>query len=531
MSHFIDLSSESFNAADAETRHQQILAILEYSLDPIYVKDRTLRYRIINPAGAKLVGLRPEDVLGKSDVELLGPEIAQEIQQIDLFVIEIERPFTYTQSRIVDGREQVLQTTKAPFRDHTGEVIGLVGIAHDITQHVLMERSLGESRTQFYQLFELSPDGIFVLSVEEGTILDCNTAAARMHGYQKIELIGGPITRILAQPGHEKSVEFPPDTPILGAIRQEAYVELLREHGGQYQYLAYAQHKSGMIFPVEVSAMLMTVNGREVLVGYNRDRSEYLRAEQGRIERERLQVAFEKERELSDLKSRMMERVSHEFRTPLTIILTSSEMLERYFDRMPPESRVDKWRQIRTMIGHMTEMLDDLNQVVIGEIDSMTFAPHPIDLARLCSDVTQHCRQAFGYTHRFECSVSPGLNPLQADGFLLRLMLTNLLSNAVKYSPANTLIRMTANYHSTTDQVVIQVSDQGIGIREEDRERIFEPFFRGGNFDERPGLGIGLTIVRSAARAHGAQLRIDSVPGKGTTVTLQFPRVLPIERT
>jgi signal transduction histidine kinase len=128
-----------------------------------------------------------------------------------------------------------------------------------------------------------------------------------------------------------------------------------------------------------------------------------------------------------------------------------------------------------------------------------------------------------GQQHQFESLVEIEPATIQADPWLLRLILTNLFSNAVKYSPTGSMISLKALRDEADGSVKIQLCDQGIGIVPSDRDRIFEPFFRGSNFDERPGLGIGLSIVMNAVKAHRGQIELTSTGESGTCFTLTIP--------
>lgn len=509
---------------DALSLEEQLLAVVNLSTDPIFFKDQDLRYQIINPAAAALAGITAEGAIGKTDMELFSAEIGREIGEIDRFVMEGSVPFTYEQIRIVNGEERTFQTTKIPYRTQDGTILGIVGISRDITPHVEMERSLAESEMRFHQMFELSPDGILIIDVDTKEILDCNTAACRMNGYERHELIGQPIDIVnypldINPQAFSHSELSPFELDVSGG--HKAYVDLIKKHGF-LRYHTYHRRKDGAKFPVEVSTTIMSIAGQDVLVGFDRDISDRIKAEQQKLEQERLQAALAKEQELSGLKSQMMARVSHEFRTPLTVMLSSIEFLENYSDRMTETQQRDKRTQIKTMIGHMTEMMDDLQYVVAGEIDTLKYEPQPVNLPLLCADIVQRMQQTVGQHHQFECDISSGLNEVESDPFLLRMILTNLLSNAVKYSAVGSSVRLLAS-RDEGGHIKLQICDEGIGIPVAERERIFEAFFRGSNFDERPGLGIGLSLVTNAVKAHNAHIDFTSSVGSGTCFTVTLP--------
>lgn len=508
---------------DAVALEEQLLAILELSTDPIFIKDTQLRYQIINPAAAAVAGITTAEAVGKTDFDLFDADTARQMGDIDRFVMIGTKPLTYEHIRIVRGQERTLQTTKVPYRTSEGKVLGVIGISRDITSHVEIERSLAESETRFHQMFEVSPDGILIIDVDTREILDCNTAACQMNGYERHELVGQSID-IINYPLDDDEYQglnqtlSPFEIEISGD--HAAYINLIRQHGS-LRFHTFHRRKDGSRFPVEVSTTIMTLAGQDVLVGFDRDISDRIEAQQHKLEQERLRAALDKEHELSRLKSQMMARVSHEFRTPLTVMLSSIEALERYSDRMTEAQQQQKRSQIKTMIGHMTEMMDDLQYVVAGDIDKLAYDPQSVDLSGLFVDVIERTQQTMGQHHQFESRVEVEPALIEADPHLLRLILTNLVSNAVKYSPAGSTVSLKV-YRDDDRRIKFQVRDQGIGILPSERDRLYIPFFRGSNFDERPGLGIGLSIVMNAVKAHHAQIELTSSDESGTCFTVSL---------
>jgi signal transduction histidine kinase len=130
-------------------------------------------------------------------------------------------------------------------------------------------------------------------------------------------------------------------------------------------------------------------------------------------------------------------------------------------------------------------------------------------------------RALTGSEHHFEYQTDGQLGGVTSDRMLVQLIVGNLVSNAVKFSPPGSTIRVAAALEG--DAIVIRIADEGIGIPEHNRARLFTPFYRGTNFDERPGLGLGLSIVREAVAIHHGSVNIESQVGQGTTFTVRLP--------
>lgn len=239
------------------------------------------------------------------------------------------------------------------------------------------------------------------------------------------------------------------------------------------------------------------------------------------MERE-LRDALMKERELSEFKSRFISRASHEFRTPLAMIATSSDLLKSYSDRMTDGQRIERIERIQTEITHLTSMLDDLLSISKAqEVGTDTLHASPFDLGALFDDIVEDMRTGLGMDHLFEIEREPGEFEFVGDRKLLRRALTNLISNALKYSDPGSRIGVRLARGSAGLTIVVE--DSGIGIPEADQEQLFEPFHRGGNVANISGTGLGLAIVKQVVDLHGGVIDVESAVRQGTRFTITLP--------
>ncbi|HYO89003.1 MAG TPA: ATP-binding protein [Candidatus Limnocylindrales bacterium] len=239
------------------------------------------------------------------------------------------------------------------------------------------------------------------------------------------------------------------------------------------------------------------------------------------MERE-LRDALMKEREVSEFKSRFISRASHEFRTPLAMIATSSDLLKNYSERMTEAQRADRIDRIQTEIAHLTAMLDDLlNISKAQEIGPDSLHASPFDLAKLFDDTVEDMRSGLGMGHIFEVLRDEGPFEFVGERKLLRRALVNLISNALKYSEAGTRIRVQMTRRD--DAVLIAVEDSGIGIPEADQKQLFEPFHRGANVAQIIGTGLGLAIVKQVVDLHGGEIAVQSAENRGSCFTITLP--------
>jgi PAS domain S-box-containing protein len=231
--------------------------------------------------------------------------------------------------------------------------------------------------------------------------------------------------------------------------------------------------------------------------------------------------ALQREKELSEMKSKFVSIASHELRTPLATILSSAELLEHYSEGLSAEDKLKMLHGVQGAVKRMNAMIEDVLIIGKAEAGALQFDPKPVDLLDLCHKVVEELRGGVAKQHviQFEHQFERG--SLNLDEKLLRHILTNLLSNAVKYSPAGSTVSL--QLAERDGEALIEVVDQGIGIPPEDQARMFESFHRASNVGTRQGTGLGLVIVKKAVELHGGSIAIDSKLDVGTRISVRLP--------
>ncbi|MBL8130758.1 MAG: GAF domain-containing protein [Anaerolineae bacterium] len=266
---------------------------------------------------------------------------------------------------------------------------------------------------------------------------------------------------------------------------------------------------------VEAERVLAIADLASAVIGSLIDRQRRLQIEKD------LRQALERERVLAEVRSQVGVTISHEFRTPLAVIQSSAEMLERYEGRLESGRRAELFSNILRQIGYMAQMIENIMLISQADTSGLAAKPRTLDLVEFCETVAQDMQRLAGEHHTIVFSHRGSLEWARLDPYLLRRILVNLLGNAIKYSPrAGTVLFDLA---AEDDRVVITVSDQGIGIPPEDIEVIFETFRRASNAGMIPGSGVGLALVRRAVELHGGIISVTSRLGEGTTFTIRMP--------
>lgn len=236
--------------------------------------------------------------------------------------------------------------------------------------------------------------------------------------------------------------------------------------------------------------------------------------------------ALEREQEFSDLKSRFITTTSHEFRTPLSIVMTSAELLERMGDRCSEQRRVNYLRKICQAVRSRTTILTDM--LTLGKVSSGALEFHPIrlDLLEFCTQLLTDMNLGATSSPALQWEIVSEHNvEVTLDPDLLTLILTNLLSNSIKYSPHGGSIYLEVQCPALDDPefVMFHLQDHGIGIPVEDVPHLFESFHRATNVDTIPGIGLGLAIVRQCVDLHKGHITIQSEVNQETIVVVKLP--------
>lgn len=244
-------------------------------------------------------------------------------------------------------------------------------------------------------------------------------------------------------------------------------------------------------------------------------------------DKRRFELAMAQQVELNALKSSFVSMTTHEFRTPLTTILSSQELLVHYGDRLSAAERGDTLRSIEGAARRMVVMLDQVLTIGKADANLLEFKPKPLDLAALCRQLRDEAQAGRlapdgSQADLLTLELNLGEGPVMADEKLLRHILGNLLSNAIKYSPNGQMASFRA-HRGVQGELVFEVQDQGIGIPPGEIPKLFGNFHRATNVGDIPGTGLGLTIVKRAVESHGGTIAVQSELGRGTCFTVRIP--------
>ncbi|MEB3337361.1 MAG: PAS domain-containing sensor histidine kinase [Leptolyngbyaceae bacterium] len=390
--------------------------------------------------------------------------------------------------------------------------------------HQPTDPALETLRRQHQLILNSVGEGVYGLDLE-GRATFVNPAAAKMLGWEVEELIGQSMHSVLHHSLPDGSPYPIHKCPIYEAFRDgrihRANTEVFwRKNGSQFpvEYISTPmQDEHGNLLGTVVAFQDITQRkwAEAVLQRTNEDLE--LKVRERTAE---LREANEQLQEFSELKSRFVSMVCHEFRNPLNNILLSASSLERYNTQLSPDQRRDYLNGIKLNVERMTQMIDDI--LVIGRIEAQKLSVQPmqIELVEFCRTLVTEVQanagsQQLTFTSRQRCLTA------ELDEKLLRSILSNILFNSIRYSPDQSQISLWLSQRN--GQVIFRISDKGIGIPQEDLPYLFEPFHRGKNVSNIPGTGLGLNIVKRFVDVYNGQIKVDSKIGVGTTFTVALP--------
>lgn len=535
----------------------------------ISMKDVQGRVLLANQTMAELYSATPEEILGRKLTEFqshLSLEQLKAYQQEDLAVLQtgqtlVKEDFIPLQN----GQSRWYQTFLKPFISNEGEVQGVLVNSLEISDRKLAEQKLIQREHYLAALVEVQR---YLLECDSSgairsshrtencypTILKILGEASNASRAYLFESHTGPSGELLISQRAEwcaSGVSAEIDNPQLQNVLLEQFPLLSQVfQRGQVMNAVVADLPEPERKAFQAQGILSILNLPLMvddeffgIIGFDDclearvwDSSaidfmqaaaaaialfvEGQRAETVRQQAEtKILEALQKEKELSELRSNFVTTVSHDFRTPLTVIQSASELLQ--YNDWDSHERLEFLSQIRTAVQHMTHLLEDV--LLIGQIESgnVQCRPSLLELRGFCIRIIHELQLAYGKDYNFEFTVDGVPVPLLLDQKLIRQILTNLLSNAAKYSPPGRTVELHLNYFP--EQIVLQVRDQGIGIPVGDRETLFRAFHRASNIGNIEGTGLGLAIVKRCVELHQGQITLQSEVGVGSTFTVNLP--------
>ncbi|MCS6808789.1 MAG: PAS domain S-box protein [Bacteroidota bacterium] len=515
------------------TSQSNLKALIENINDAIWSIDRNYRLTAMNAALYSLLTVYNEYCeprLGDNVLHLIPGTEANVWKTLYDRALNGERFTTYMHYTL-KGAPLHVEVSFNPITDEYSTVVGVVIYSRNITEQLQREQELREREQLLQLIFDTVPVGICLLD-HNGVLRRINTEFAHMIGHTSAsELVDKVFYELLPDDTRDSFIQQY-QAFFIGGVEHDALDEIrLVCNDGSVCHAHFA------------ASLFTTATGERLCITTITDITLRKAAE------DEIKRALEQERELNNLKSRFVSMVSHEFRTPLTTIRASAQLLERLHHRISPEKQQEYLRDIQQAVDTMAHLMEDILYLAKADAQKLRCTPTAVDFARLCESIINGLEIAPENEHRITARLDNALpSRLLLDEKLMRQILTNLLSNALKYSPREQAVYLDAIFTvsspehnslahtistSDTEQhgiLRLSIKDNGIGIAHEDLRHLFEPFYRASNAGQIPGTGLGLAIVKQAVEAHGGFVTCMSTLGQGTEFIVVIPcqAILPL---
>lgn len=483
--------------------------IVNKTSDAIFLVNQNGQVIFANQSALKLAG---REITGLSVRDLIGDEIAEKM--INYAKYGLDKGGCICESGIKAAGSGIIPVnmTISVIKDSMNEVKGFVCIARDISEKYKLIDGIAEKERNYKAVFNLSPNTIILLD-KDGRILDISKRFLDLYKISPQDISGKSIDDLEFLPEgtkslvHSKIAEISPEKISLKPFDIE-FINRKNEHriGEVYTSLLTDEYNTKL----GILAIVTDVTDKRL--------SELKLMEA----KEEIMLALTREKELSDLKSRFISLISHEYRTPLTIILSSSSLIYRYYklgDYIKMEEHIKK---IQYAINSLVRMLENVVSVDTIGISKSQLKMSLVEAIGSIKSYINEVETVDNSMHPIEFYYSENKIIFDTEITLFRHIVFQLVNNCVKYSlPGKPVQVYLVNQENFLE---ITITDQGIGIPLEYREHEFEPFYRCSNVGTISGIGLGLSIVKKSTDLLSGKISYFSEVNKGTTFTVILPK-------
>lgn len=543
-----DITCKKQSYYELEFQYSFLQILMDTIPNPIYYKDaKERRYIGCNLAFLRFFGKTKEEIIGKSVFDMYSKQAALLYDEKDKELLSKRSVQKYEDCmKDAEGNLHYNMIYRTTYNNPEGDVAGIVGIVLDITDITLAqeqlswESSLNSTMAELSQalLSEMSLSRISEMVLEHGKRLTSSefgyigtyseeTKQFKLEAHSSNamteSLLGKGSSLILHDPQgmhgwvlrNKESVlinnpsedERSLGTPA-GHFKIENFVSAPVLYKDQiFGSIALANSKNG--YTKKDLLIVERLASSLALASYR------IEAEEGIL------TALFKQQELNELKSKFISTVSHEYRTPLQVIMMSTQLLSNYEEQISTENRAKYFNMIEESVKTMDNFLNDITSYNKVEKGHIYISCDSVDIEQFILSFVREMQFLAGEKCVIDLTLKNGNRLARLDQKIVRQILESLINNAIKFSPINSLIKFDVSVEES--YIEFTVEDEGAGISESDQDKIFDPFFRGKNVGNSAGTGLGLSIVKNYIDAINGSISFESALGKGSTFIVKIP--------
>ena len=478
---------------------ESLRVLMNSNPEAVFILDREGNFVAASEKSAMRFGKPIEKLIGTNVYSYLSPEIAEKRKEKVDEVIRTGNPVRFDDTRNNRYYDNYLH----PIFDSEGNLIRIAVWVIDFTERKKAVDALKSSEEKFRELAENIADIFWIRKGDE--IIYVSPA------YENI--CGKSCDSLYQDSNSFLQAIHPDDLPyVIKSLTSDQYLS-----DGLFNEEFRIIHPDGSIkwiwsktFPVKKDNKIIRT------VGIAEDITLRKKAEQD------IQNALIKEKELNELKSRFISMVSHEFRTPLGLIMSSTELLEKYGEKWDAGKRTEHLNRIKKAVTNLTWLMEDV--LTEGERDAgkIKLIPKQCDLTLLINEMIKEAAANIKECPQIQFIHSQKSFIIFSDEKLLRQIFLNLISNAVKYTPPDKKVSL--QVFEKDENVTVEIKDEGIGISQNDLKNIFDPFTRGENVGQKKGTGLGLSIVKRTVGILKGDIKVKSKINEGTIFSVVLPK-------
>jgi PAS domain S-box-containing protein len=531
---FLDITERK--RVETELRH--LTHAIEQSPVSVIITNTSGEIEYVNPKFTESTGYTENEVLGKNPRILKSGELPMATyKQLWDQILSGKEWHGEFHNRKKNGDLFWEAASISPIRDEKNNITHFVAIKEDITERKRIDKALKESEEHYRVLVNTVPD-IIVRTDLLGNIVyvNENVFSSLTEGES---ILGKNIISFVSQDDKERAVSNfklmfeknlgPREYKIRitdTLIDCEINGDILKDSDGNPEGMVYVLRDITFRKKAEKELEIYRLHLEELIKERTNELEEVNKLLQEEIIKQKeaekiVKLSLEKEKEFSELKSKFISIASHEFRTPLTIIFSSTELLQRYGRKWDENKYNEQIERVKFNVQYMTEIMDDVLTISRTETGKIVFEPRSADLLSLCTTILEDLKLLLSKKHNLMFKFKLKKNHFIFDEKLLKFVLINLLSNSIKYSVNGGKIDFVVD--SEEKDLIFEISDEGIGIPEKDQQFLFEPFHRGLNVGEIQGTGLGMSIIKRSVDMHNGIIEFSSKENVGTKFVIKIP--------